>query len=510
MIGKKRFKRNLQILLVISITILLAVAALKFLQNGSWLFASFAGITAILVARTYWLGGSVHSKYLFPGVILLIFFHIYPAIYSGQVAFTNDSNGHQLSKGQAISAILEDSLIPIEAQSPINYVITIGNSDGKVFAVFEYAGSYWAGNSQSFNKLNRDNLGFSPEGKLLAIKGYQILDESLQSDYSQELQTLSIHVNSKLILSPSDFEYLEAYQPGRIYSEKEDQITDLTTKSLYSPNDNGQMVNSSGDILYPGWKINVGFRNFTSIINNSEVRRPLLAVLLWTFINAILAVFLSFIMGLVLALVFNLAEMKSKRIYRTVFITPLAIPSVLSILVWAGLFQTSNGVINRLFHSDIPWLTDAYWAKLAILLVEVWISFPYMFLITTGAIQAISSEVIEAADIDGASNFQSFTQIKLPLVLRTVGPLLVAAGAMALNNFGIIYLLTGGGPTFSNSNGNAGATDILISYTYKLAFNSQEGNNYGLASALSILNFVLIGFLSIYGLKRIKTMEGMN
>jgi arabinogalactan oligomer/maltooligosaccharide transport system permease protein len=319
MIGKKRFKRNLQILLVISITILLAVAALKFLQNGSWLFASFAGITAILVARTYWLGGSVHSKYLFPGVILLIFFHIYPAIYSGQVAFTNDSNGHQLSKGQAISAILEDSLIPIETQSPINYVITIGNSDGKVFAVFEYAGSYWAGNSQSLNKLNTDNLGFSPEGNLLAIKGYQILDESLQSDYSQEIQTLSIHVNSKLILSPSDYEYLEAYQPGRIYSEKEDQITDLTTKSLYSPNGNGQMVNSAGNILYPGWKINVGFRNFTSIINNSEVRRPLLAVLLWTFINAILAVFLSFIMGLVLALVFNLAEMKSKRIYRNTY-----------------------------------------------------------------------------------------------------------------------------------------------------------------------------------------------
>ena len=133
-----------------------------------------------------------------------------------------------------------------------------------------------------------------------------------------------------------------------------------------------------------------------------------------------------------------------------------------------------------------------------------------MFLICTGAIQAIPNEIIEAAEIDGASPLKVFGLIKLPLVMRTVAPLLVASGAMALNNFGVIYLLTGGGPTFPNTNGNAGATDILISYTYKLAFNSQEGSNYGLASALSILNFILIGILSVYGLRRMKTMEGVN
>jgi arabinogalactan oligomer/maltooligosaccharide transport system permease protein len=133
-----------------------------------------------------------------------------------------------------------------------------------------------------------------------------------------------------------------------------------------------------------------------------------------------------------------------------------------------------------------------------------------MFLITTGAIQAIPKEVVEAAEIDGASVFKSFRMIKLPLVMRTLAPLLVASMAMALNNFGAIYLLTGGGPTFPNTNGNAGATDILISYTYKLACNGQEGNNYGLASALSTLNFILVGGISIYGLRRMKTMEGIN
>jgi arabinogalactan oligomer/maltooligosaccharide transport system permease protein len=189
---------------------------------------------------------------------------------------------------------------------------------------------------------------------------------------------------------------------------------------------------------------------------------------------------------------------------------PMAIPSVLSVLVWAGLFGTETGVIDRLFHISTPWLTDNLWARVAVLIVELWLAFPYMFLICTGAIQAIPNEILEAADIDGASPLKSFRLIKLPLVMRTIAPLLVSSGAMALNNFGAIYLLTGGGPIFSNSNGNAGATDILISYTYKLAFNSQEGNNYGLASALSILNFILVGLISVYGLRKMKTMEGVN
>jgi arabinogalactan oligomer/maltooligosaccharide transport system permease protein len=303
---------------------------------------------------------------------------------------------------------------------------------------------------------------------------------------------------------------MEAFQPNFKYSESDDALTDLKSGQVYSPNDNGQMVSASGEVLYPGWKVNVGWRNFSSIISDEEIKRPLMAVLLWTFVNAFLVVILSFLMGLSLALVFNFQYLRSRRFYRTIFIMPMAIPSVLSVLVWAGLFGTETGVIDRLFHISTPWLTDNLWARVAVLIVELWLAFPYMFLICTGAIQAIPNEILEAAEIDGASSLKSFRLIKLPLVMRTIAPLLVSSGAMALNNFGAIYLLTGGGPIFSNSNGNAGATDILISYTYKLAFNSQEGNNYGLASALSILNFILVGLISVYGLRKMKTMEGVN
>jgi arabinogalactan oligomer/maltooligosaccharide transport system permease protein len=505
-------KKALQTISTLAIPILLILASLKLFFNDSKVLSLLFALSAITIGYVYSSRGKIHLKYLAPGIILLIIFHIFPSFYSGQVAFTNDSNGHQLSKSQAIKAILEDAYIPVEGQSPVEFSSARNISTGEIFAVFQYPqGTYWIGNSHSLEKIdstlyenltsNRENIS---ESKL------EVLNDQEISESIEVIQAIQIHLNSELVFIPSDFDLLEAFQPALRYSEKDDQITDRISGIKYHPNNNGQMVSDTGDVLYPGWKINVGFRNFTSVINNEEIRRPLSAVLIWTFVNAVISVTLAFLMGLILALIFNFPSLKSKRIYRTIFIIPLAIPSVLSILVWAGLFQSSNGVINRIFHSSIPWLTDPSWARFAVVIVELWISFPYMFLIATGAIQSIPSEILEAASIDGASTIKSFTQIKLPLVFRTLAPLLVASLAMALNNFGIAYLLTGGGPIFPNSNGNAGATDILISYTYKLAFNANEGNNFGLASALSILNFIMVGLISIYGLRRMKTMEGIN
>jgi len=505
-------KKALQTISTLAISILLILASLKLFFNDSKVLSLLFALSAITIGYVYSSRGKIHLKYLAPGIILLIIFHIFPSFYSGQVAFTNDSNGHQLSKSQAIKAILEDAYIPVEGQSPVEFTSTRNISTGEIFAVFQYPqGTYWIGNSHSLKKIDSilyKNLSSKREN--ISRSKLEVLNDQEISESIEVIQAIQIHLNSELVFIPSDFDLLEAFQPALRYSEKDDQITDRISGVKYHPNNNGQMVSDTGDVLYPGWKINVGFKNFTSVINNEEIRRPLSAVLIWTFVNAVISVTLAFLMGLILALIFNFPSLKSKRIYRTIFIIPLAIPSVLSILVWAGLFQSSNGVINRIFHSSIPWLTDPSWARFAVVIVELWISFPYMFLIATGAIQSIPSEILEAASIDGASTIKSFTQIKLPLVIRTLAPLLVASLAMALNNFGIAYLLTGGGPIFPNSNGNAGATDILISYTYKLAFNANEGNNFGLASALSILNFIMVGLISIYGLRRMKTMEGIN
>ena len=508
---KISISKILKYLLTYGLITLILVMATKFLQDRAWFLSIFFYLSASLIFSTYVISKKTPGKYLLPGVLLLCLFHIYPAFYSGAVAFTNDSNGHQLSKTQAIAAILQDSKIPIQTQSPINYQLVLNTSNREVLIVFKYSdSSYWIGNSKSVEKLDLSQLEFSINGQIKYVDGQKVLALDQVDRYINQIQNITIKMAGGVTLQPIDLQTLEASQPAFTYNASSDQLTNVLSGEKYEPNDNGQMVSDAGELLYPGWKANIGWRNFTSVITDKEMRTPLLAVLTWTIVNAFLVVSFGFLFGLVLALIFNFKHMRSKRFYRTIFIIPLAIPSVLSILVWSGLFTAETGVIDRIFHISTPWLTDPWWARVAVLIVELWSTFPYMFLISTGAIQAIPSEILEAAEIDGASPTKTFTQIKLPLVVRTVAPLLIASGAMALNNFGAIYLLTGGGPTFSNSNGNAGATDILISYTYKLAFNGQEGNNYGLASALSILNFVLVGAISLYGLRKMKTMEEIN
>ena len=501
----------LKYLLTYSLIILILVMGTKFLQDRAWFLSIFFYLSASLIFSTYVISKKTPGKYLLPGVLLLCLFHIYPAFYSGAVAFTNDSNGHQLSKTQAIDAILQDSKMPLQTEKPIIFQTLLEGSTSKVSIVFEYpANTYWIADSDSVKKVDKNKLGFSADGAVEFVDSERVLTPGQVENYIDQIQLIKINLNSGISLQPVDLQTLEASQPAFIYNKGKDQLVNINSGEIFTPNGNGQMVSKTGELLYPGWKANIGWRNFTSVITNKEMRTPLLAVLTWTLVNAFLIVTFGFLFGLVLALIFNYKHMRSKRFYRTIFIIPLAIPSVLSILVWSGLFTAETGVIDRIFHISTPWLTDPWWARVAVLIVELWSTFPYMFLISTGAIQAIPSEILEAAEIDGASPTKTFTQIKLPLVVRTVAPLLIASGAMALNNFGAIYLLTGGGPTFSNTNGNAGATDILISYTYKLAFNGQEGNNYGLASALSILNFILVGAISLYGLRKMKTMEEIN
>ncbi len=507
----KSISKGSKYFILFGFILLLLVMGTKLLHDKAWFLAIFFYLSAGLIFYTYSISKKTPGKYLLPGVLLLTLFHIYPAFYSGAVAFTNDSNGHQLSKAQAIAAIVQDSKVPIDTLEPVKFQTLIKEGTNEVYVLFKYESqNYWLSNGGAAKSLKIEQGNISADGAILKVDGFKLLSPSQVSSHISELQNLVINLDSGVSLQPQDLTTLEASKSGFIYDKSKDVLLNRLSGEIYAPNKDGQMESQSGEALYPGWKANIGWRNFSSIITDEEIRRPLLAVLIWTFANAFLLVLISFLMGLVLALVFNFPALRSKRFYRTIFIIPMAIPSVLSLLVWSGLFTTETGVIDRLFHISTPWLTHPWWARVAVLIVELWMTFPYMFLITTGAIQAIPGEILEAAEIDGANPLKSFTHIKLPLVVRTVAPLLVASIAMALNNFGAIYLLTGGGPTFSNSNGNAGATDILISYTYKLAFNAQEGSNYGLASALSILNFLMVGLISIYGLRRMKTMEGIN
>lgn len=243
----------------------------------------------------------------------------------------------------------------------------------------------------------------------------------------------------------------------------------------------------------------IGLKNFKEILFGAELS-IFLKVFYWTVIWAALSVGVSLAIGLMLAILLNKSDLKWKNFYRTLLIVPWAVPSFITVLMWGGLLNSDYGAINMLLKSTglspAPWLVEPAWARISVIMVNLWLSFPFMMSISLGALQSIPGELYEAASIDGANKFKQFKKITLPLLRSALIPVLITSFAFNFNNFVGIYLLTSGGPAVARS--AAGATDILVSYTYKLAFTLSR---YGLSCAYAVLVFIIIGTLSLINFK---------
>ena len=265
--------------------------------------------------------------------------------------------------------------------------------------------------------------------------------------------------------------------------------------------------------LVGGVQSNIGFSNFLKVFQNPQIFRPFLRVFTWTFLWAFLCTTTAFALGLVLAVLLNEPHLRFCQLYRSVLIIPYAIPGFISILMWAGFLNTNFGAVNRVLDTllgiRIPWLMDPFWAKVALLLVNLWLGYPYMMVVCLGALQSIPYELYEAARVDGASRWHQFWRITLPLLMISIAPLLIASFAFNFNNFNLIYLLTGGGPPMT-ADTPAGSTDILISYTYRLAFERDLGNQYGFAAAISVIIFLIIGMISVFNFRLTARFERLG
>lgn len=246
----------------------------------------------------------------------------------------------------------------------------------------------------------------------------------------------------------------------------------------------------------------VGLRNFQNIFAQASVQ--LWPVLAWTVIFAVSTTVLNILAGLTLGILLNNKRLKFRNVYRTLLILPWAVPGVISIQMWVVLFNTNFGGINRLLGLfgayPIPWRDDELWAKAAILLVNLWLGFPYMMTATLGALAAVPDELYEAAEVDGASPWQRVRSITLPMLTAAFTPIALSTFAFNFNNFGIIYLLTDGGPVVANRLSTAQSTDILISWGYKTAFREGAGA-YGPASAIAIIVAVLTIGIAVFNFR---------
>jgi maltose/maltodextrin transport system permease protein len=305
-----------------------------------------------------------------------------------------------------------------------------------------------------------------------------------------------------------EFSPLEAvYQPvGK------DELKEARSGTLYRANqDSGFYESPAGERLQPGFKVGIGFGNFGRMVNDSEFRGPFSRIFLWTVTFAGLTVLFTLAVGCSLAVVLNWEALRFRTVYRTLLFLPYAVPGFISILVFKGLFNQNFGEINlalsALFGIKPAWFADPFLAKVMILIVNTWLGYPYIMVLCTGLIKSIPSDLYEASAIAGAKPLDNFFKITAPLIIKPLMPLLIASFAFNFNNFVLIWLLTGGRPDFLNTRVPAGTTDILVSYTYRIAF-QDSGQNFGLAAAISTVIFFLVALLSMTNLKLMRVNVG--
>ena len=488
-----------------------AMTMLFFQEN--WLVLAVVGAVTLLVNIIYLSPGLLPAKYLTPGLIFLAVFQIFVVLYSCYIAFTNYGDGHNSTKEDAIAALVSQNTERVEG-SPVYQVQVVEGLGGLGLLATTPEGEVLVGTADDA-LAPVDPAAVTMDGeRATALEGWTSLDLQDILQRQQQIAALQVPLDEELssgFLRTSNAMQAFVFQSNFVYDAEADTMTNKDSGTVYRDLGNGQFETEDGQVLGTGWQILVGFENFLYPFENPKYGEALLGVTLWTFAFAILSVGLTFILGLFLALTLNDPRMRSRKVYRVLSILPYAFPSFLSALVWLGLLNTEFGFVNEvLFGSaNIPWLTDPWLAKFSVLLVNVWLGFPYMFLICMGALQSIPEELTEAATVDGASAWQVFGSIKFPLLLVSTAPLLISSFAFNFKNFNTIYLLTRGGPRQAGVDENVGHTDLLITLVYKTAFEAGS-RDYGLASALSILIFLIVATVSAIAFTRTKALEELN
>ena len=242
----------------------------------------------------------------------------------------------------------------------------------------------------------------------------------------------------------------------------------------------------------------VGLKNFIAIFDStSAIGKQFGSVLTWTLVWAFFATFLNFIFGTIVAIIINRPTIKCKGLFRGCLSMTIAVPQFVSLMVIRSMMQP-EGIINRMLLSAgwiserLPFLTNATWARVLVIIVNLWVGIPYTIMSVTGILKNIPAEQYEAARIDGANPVQQFINITMPYMIFVMTPTLITTFTGNINNFNVIYLLTRGEPMYVGN--TAGETDLLVTWLYKLSVDQQK---YNLAAVIGIFTFVVLSVVSL-------------
>ncbi|MGT2932769.1 carbohydrate ABC transporter permease [Streptococcus catagoni] len=259
----------------------------------------------------------------------------------------------------------------------------------------------------------------------------------------------------------------------------------------------------------------VGFKNFLNILELSTFKAAFTSVLSWTIIWTLAATSLQIVIGIATAVISNQSFIKGKRLFGVIFLLPWAVPAFISIMSFGNFFNDSIGAMNVqvlpfiekflpfVDFGIIPWKTDPFWTKVAVIMIQGWLGFPYIYILVSGILQSIPSDLYEAATVDGATVLQKFRHITMPMIFAVAAPTLISQYTFNFNNFSIIYLFNNGGP--GTVGGGAGTTDILISWIYKLT--TQTSPQFSMASAVTLIISVIVISVSLITFKKFKAFD---
>ncbi|NAW69315.1 maltose ABC transporter permease MalF [Vibrio sp. V27_P1S3P104] len=473
---------------------------------------AFALLTMLLTVLALYIFGSKRTyahRYIYPGVAGMILFILFPLAYTVNLAFTNYSAKNQLSFERAQTVLLSQAY-----QSGESYPFTLHHTDDGYQIVIKDGDTLYTTESFTLSGNVPSELDLEPVDKVIGepepiktIVGYRSL-----------LSTIDLHFPSGADIRMSGLRQFSAVVPLYTLQDDGETLLNNRTGELLRPNmdvgfyqaidEQGQFV---GNNVSPGFIVSIGSHNFERVWKDDGIKEPFISIFIWTVVFSVLSVAFTLIIGLILASVVQWEALKGRAIYRVLLILPYAVPAFISILIFKGLFNQSFGEINMvlqgLFGLSPAWFSDPFLAKCMVLIVNTWLGFPYMMILCMGLLKAIPDDLYEASAIDGANFVQNFTRITLPLMIKPLTPLLIASFAFNFNNFVMIQLLTGGGPNMIGTSEPAGYTDLLVSYTYRIAFEGAGGQDFGLASAIATLIFLLVGALALLNLRFTKVSQ---
>ncbi|MEM6161360.1 maltose ABC transporter permease MalF [Erwinia sp. P6884] len=468
----------------------------------------FAILTLVLSSLGLFIYGNRRAyswRYVYPGLAGIGLFVLFPLVCTIAIAFTNYSSTHQLSLERVQNVLMDREFREGKAW---NFALYPTGEQWQLTLTSPDNGDLLVSEPFAFSPDEPQQLKMTPQPAPASAKaGLRAVTQNRQA-----LGQLAAELPDGSTLRMSSLRQFSGTQPLYKQSEDRSQLTNNQTGKIYRPNMTTgfyQQVDSQGawqeEVLSPGFTVSIGWQNFLRVFQDEGIQKPFLAIFVWTLIFSLLTVILTVAVGMVLACVVQWEALKGKAVYRLLLILPYAVPAFISILIFKGLFNQSFGEINlmlsALFGIKPAWFSDPLTAKTMLVIVNTWLGYPYMMILCMGLLKAIPDDLYEASAMDGATPFQNFFRITLPLLIKPLTPLMIASFAFNFNNFVLIQLLTNGGPDRIGTTTPAGHTDLLVSYTYRIAFEGGGGQDFGLAAAIATLIFLLVGALAAINLK---------